>query len=565
MPRSSQTLTAFGDRVGQLYSLPAVALRVMELTDEPDIDVPELKATVETDPALTAKILRVVNSSLFSRVGDVADLTQALALLGTQPLKLLVLGFSLPSELFEGQDSDILSRYWRRSLTKAVAARELGHRFWHVAGDEAFIAGLLDDLGQLVLLQQLKQRYVDFLKRVEIDSANLEQLETETLGFNHRQLSGEILRRWNLPESILQGIKSPREVDKLVALSAEVAQMPRTMHLAELVADTLTQRDEHNIDLLVAAAKTYRNIPSKDIVGLLDEVERLVGQLAMAMGADIGDDVDYRDIVTAAHARLAAVAEGTVRDVVGYRRIVRDRDVEEIVSDEATALAECLSTMLQWKLPSKDSQPDLSSTAQAQSTDGPTNTGDRQMAAVFRQGELSANRSQEAPGNCQVASVASPACRDTCMESLNAHVASAVALCRAKQWPLTVILFEMTSDAGSSSWSRQEAEALAGVVAACRTAQVQYAQVCPVDATRLGWILPNSDRTLAVELTREVLACVQSETHHSDAAWILGAGVASVSAPSKNFDARTLTESAERCLYAVVSSGGSGVKSIAVF
>src|SRR5688572_13728726 len=83
MPTSTlNTLSFFVHRTRQIYSLPAVALEVLELTDHPRVDCRKLKQCIEHDPALVGKILRVVNSSLFGRCGYVSDLNQALALLG---------------------------------------------------------------------------------------------------------------------------------------------------------------------------------------------------------------------------------------------------------------------------------------------------------------------------------------------------------------------------------------------------------------------------------------------------------------------------------------------------
>src|SRR6188472_3625537 len=113
------SLCDFLDRAGQLYSLPSVAIEVLELTSQPKVDVPALKRCIENDPALTAKILRVVNSSLFGLSREVSDLNQALALLGTKPLKLLVLGFSLSESFCANMTGRTIQRYWRYALTKA--------------------------------------------------------------------------------------------------------------------------------------------------------------------------------------------------------------------------------------------------------------------------------------------------------------------------------------------------------------------------------------------------------------------------------------------------------------
>ena len=131
-----QVLQKFVERANSLYSLPTVAIEVLELTEKPRVDAQALKKCVERDPALTAKLLRVVNSSMFGLSREVADLNQALTLLGVKPLKLLVLGFCLPKTLFDGLEGETLNRFWRFSLVKAVAARELCQTFWRGSGDE---------------------------------------------------------------------------------------------------------------------------------------------------------------------------------------------------------------------------------------------------------------------------------------------------------------------------------------------------------------------------------------------------------------------------------------------
>ncbi len=89
---TSAVLDRFVDKAGKLYTLPAVAVQVLQLTNHPKVDVQQLKACIENDPALTTKVLRFVNSSMFGATCKVSDLNQALAMLGTKSLKLLVLG-----------------------------------------------------------------------------------------------------------------------------------------------------------------------------------------------------------------------------------------------------------------------------------------------------------------------------------------------------------------------------------------------------------------------------------------------------------------------------------------
>lgn len=110
-------LEAFLDRARPLYTMPAVAVEVLAVVDDPRTDAARLKACIERDPALTAKLLRVVNSSLYSPARPVADLSQAVTLIGVRAVKLLALGFCLPERMFGEKASQALAHYWRRAST----------------------------------------------------------------------------------------------------------------------------------------------------------------------------------------------------------------------------------------------------------------------------------------------------------------------------------------------------------------------------------------------------------------------------------------------------------------
>ncbi|MEM6330027.1 MAG: HDOD domain-containing protein, partial [Planctomycetota bacterium] len=233
MPSSARPLDKLIDRAGSLYTLPAVAMDVVRMTSDAAADTRALKEAIEGDPALTAKILRVVNSSLFGLSGEVGNLTQAIALLGAQPLKILVLGFSLPDRLLAGLTGDALRRYWATSLTRAVAARDIANGWFNatpsdlprvqntrraasapaqppdrdpvnapVNADDAYVAALLRDLGVLVLVQEIGEPYTAFLGKT-VGSADRLVLERDSLGFDHVELTAQMLRQWRLPEALI--------------------------------------------------------------------------------------------------------------------------------------------------------------------------------------------------------------------------------------------------------------------------------------------------------------------------------------------------------------------------
>src|SRR5947209_2167283 len=231
----------FVERTGQLYSLPAAAAHVLRLADEPQLDRHAIKQCLEGDPALVVRILRVVNSSLFGPPRQVTELNQALTLLGIRPLKMLVLGFSLPKELFAGLEAEALAHYWRQTLVKAIAARELSENFWRMPGDEPFIAGLVQDIGVLALIQQLGRPYQELLNHVQTHGGSLLEREMDTLGFDHLVLSARLLAHWGLPPALCAAISVPPDERRINEFSSDERTLPRILHLADLLARLIEQ------------------------------------------------------------------------------------------------------------------------------------------------------------------------------------------------------------------------------------------------------------------------------------------------------------------------------------
>ena len=236
MNEVASQLEEIASRAVTLYSRPTVAIELMRLADQPGVEAGALKDCVAQDPALTCKVLRVVNSSLYGLHRPVADLSQAIGLIGIKPLKLLVLGFSVPDTLFAEVAARELEWYWTNTLTqRRWRARLIAEQLWRQSGDEAFIAGLLQDIGILVLLRELGEPYAKFLTGVIEEKCHLASLEQDTLGFDHNQLSAALLSRWQLPSRLVDAIAAPKKVARLSRMTSPEGDLPQILHLAEML------------------------------------------------------------------------------------------------------------------------------------------------------------------------------------------------------------------------------------------------------------------------------------------------------------------------------------------
>ena len=188
-----------------LHSSPLVACKVLSLMRRNDFDIREVTELLEADPALTTFILKLVNSSYFGFSQSVSSLHQAVTLLGSRTLRLAVLSFGLIKQLNDNTPAQICERYWKKSLTMAVAATRIAALDGSVTQDVAYSAGLLSDVGVLAFAQVQTDKYVAIYEQ-HYQSATLIREEEELFGFNHSDLGAYMLGQWNLPEELCQAV-----------------------------------------------------------------------------------------------------------------------------------------------------------------------------------------------------------------------------------------------------------------------------------------------------------------------------------------------------------------------
>lgn len=185
-----------------LPTLPRVAVEIVRLTEDADAAIPALAKIVSQDPALSAKVLKTVNSSFYGLSHTIGSIEHALVVLGLDGVKTLVLGFSLVSGLKSVQPKgfDHLV-YWRRSIYAAAAARIFAEEFKRVEAEEAFLAALLMDIGMLALDQVLGAKYAPVITRAGSHSA-LCALEVGSLGLTHADVAAMLAETWKLPPTL---------------------------------------------------------------------------------------------------------------------------------------------------------------------------------------------------------------------------------------------------------------------------------------------------------------------------------------------------------------------------
>jgi HD-like signal output (HDOD) protein len=530
-------------RAGALYSLPAVAVEVLRLTESPRVDVHALKECIERDPALTVKILRVVNSSLFGLPREVSDLNQALALLGIKPLKLLALGFSLPESLFLSAAREQLDWYWKTSLVRAVAAREISEQLFQKPGDDAFLAGLLQDIGVLVLLGELRQPYAAVLSEAIASQADLAEVERNALGFDHRQLTAGLLQHWNLPPLLTAAIGAAHDTRYWAHNKADHAHLVRVLHLAELFAQLIGQRRLSVLPDLLDAGEAYCKLDKAKLNDLIATLEPKVRQLANVLSLQIAGGEDYTQIIVQAHAKMSRVAESVAAPL---SRGIADDAASPIESEGHEVQAMILARQL------RASFEQFYRGSVNDAVEAPDSTH-------LNVGANNASTSPRRQNPYAAISVAASATSD-----LETRLTLEVGRCRSLRRPIGLAVIEVQP---SELLDLTQAELVERLLnRACKRAE-GAAAIEPLGPLRRMMLLPGRDRHEAVTAARhtvdEIRALVDPYLRSEQLpAVAIGAGVASAGTPAKNFRAVSLLETADRCLTAALRSGG--VKSLEV-
>lgn len=204
-PRAALSLAKFMARVGDVYSIPAVVARLRAIVRDPQTSAQELSNAIAGDVALAAKVLRVVNSSYFGFARRVASLKTAIVILGFNRVHALVVGLGTLTALGAGGRRFPSAAFWRHSVAAGVFAEAMLAEEDRELRDEGFAAGLLHDIGKLLLAQELPDLWAEVCVRTEA-GGGAHAAERAVLGFDHADVGAALARAWGYPEVLIDAI-----------------------------------------------------------------------------------------------------------------------------------------------------------------------------------------------------------------------------------------------------------------------------------------------------------------------------------------------------------------------
>lgn len=259
-----------------LPALPTIVTKVFNLIENPLSSAGQLSDLIMTDQGLVSKILKMANSAYYGRAKEITTLHAAITLLGYKAIKEIVLAISM-AQIYNkeikgyGLEKGAL---WRHSLATAIASGVIAKKVRYKDTEEAYIGGLLHDLGKLILDQHVGGALQMILKKAGTDGITFKEAEHEVLGFDHTEAGGLVAEKWNLPAGLVEVIRyhhSPGEAQINPRLTAII-------HLANCLILTLGigLGYEGLLAEIHEPAVVLLGLSASDLEGLLAELVTLV-------------------------------------------------------------------------------------------------------------------------------------------------------------------------------------------------------------------------------------------------------------------------------------------------
>ncbi len=230
--------------ISHIATLPEITLRIVELVEDPTSTAQDLQAIISNDPALCSRVLKVVNSAFYGLPGQVGSINRAIVLLGLNAVKNIAIAASL-AKLFRGGEVNAhfsARRLWTHSAATATAAKMIADKIRLGMPDEAFLAGLMHDIGVMVEMQFDRHKLITVLEQLDIDSEGVPtndmiEIEREIFSADHQDFGSGLCRKWKFPRSLM--LVTGHHHDPF-----SLPEEERTLALIVYVADRLTAECE---------------------------------------------------------------------------------------------------------------------------------------------------------------------------------------------------------------------------------------------------------------------------------------------------------------------------------
>ncbi len=260
------------DRTSTVYSLPLFYERLNEAINHPRTSIDDIAKIITEDQGLTARLLRLANSPMFGYFGKVDSISKAVTIIGTQQLRDLALAASVMG-VFKGIPEELMSMatFWRHSIGCGIIARALATWRREVNVERFFVAGMLHDIGQLIIATILGDLVRTMIEETQSEEALYFDIELKRLGFDHAEAGGALLKEWKIPANIADPVTYHHRPSRAEQFPLETS----LIHLADIICQAfeLGQSCERFVPPLDGASWDRLGMSPHQLGAVLRQVE----------------------------------------------------------------------------------------------------------------------------------------------------------------------------------------------------------------------------------------------------------------------------------------------------
>ncbi|MGD8243122.1 MAG: GGDEF domain-containing protein [Desulfobacterales bacterium] len=306
----------------KLPTLPGIAIKILEAVQKERPDLQEIAEVLSTDPPLSGEVLKLINSPFFGLTRKVTSVSHAVSMLGMNVVKNMALSFALVKNFSSNGQGDFdYLRFWKYSLTTAIAARMIAEDVSAETPEDAFFLGLLHDMGNLALARCLPDQYNLVVQEAEAGQCCNFQVENQVLGFDHMDLGRHLVRSWGLPSKFWQPIGCHHCPEKLEKADNDVLTLTQILNLATLYAE-MFQADNTPTHLAMIDHFTteYGFAEALNVDRLAVSISEETQRFFPYFEIDFDDDASYMETIERARAELINVSTDFVDQLVAQQR-----------------------------------------------------------------------------------------------------------------------------------------------------------------------------------------------------------------------------------------------------
>lgn len=278
------TIQSLLQQDSELSSLPEIFIRVSDLLEDENASSAQIGAVVETDPSLTTRILKMVNSAFYGFPHTIASISQAISILGRDRLRQILLG-AVMGGVFGNMKNSIffMEDYWYHSVKTAILSRLLCQQSdFSEASESLFTAGLLHEIGRLILVQKLPELSQQVQQAVDNQGADMIQAERDIIGFDHCEVGAAFIEHWGLPQLLVNIARYHLDPEQASEYQAKV----RLVNLAKSASFLVMPFEQQDVAYVLEDIKNWQatGLSQTEIAEACRQADEQVYQVMESLG-----------------------------------------------------------------------------------------------------------------------------------------------------------------------------------------------------------------------------------------------------------------------------------------